>query len=206
MIKNVIFDFGKVLLDWNPHFLYDSYFASREECDYFLDNIMTIEWNNDGDIGTPMMEVAEKWARRYPEYAGAFYHYVNEFPNTVRSEIPGMYELIVRLKNRGIHVWGLSNWSWETFQKMLHKYRIFSLLEGMVVSGREHVLKPSPEIYHILLDRYSLDPSECVFTDDAQRNIDGAEAVGIKGILFKDAAQLEADLEPLLASGPHMQG
>ncbi len=198
MIKNVIFDFGNVLLDWDPHFLYDKYFKDRSECDYFLTHIMTRQWNDDGDIGTPMNEVAAKWAARYPEYAGAFYYYIEEFPRTVRSEVPGMYELICGLKARGLHVWGLSNWSWETFSKVLPQYRIFSLLEGMVVSGQEHTLKPGPEIYRILLDRYSLKAEECVFTDDSQRNVDGAEAVGIKGILFRNAEQLAAELEPLL--------
>ena len=200
MIKNVIFDFGKVLLDWNPHFLYDPYFNDKEKCDYFLNNVMTPDWNNEGDLGVlSMMELAAKWANRYPEFADAFYYYVNEFPKTVRNEIPGMYDLISDLKAKGMHVWGLSNWAWETFSMVYPKYRIFHLLEGRVVSGQVHMLKPAPEIFHCLLNKYGLKAGECVFTDDLQRNVDGAEAVGIKGILFKSAEDLSRRLEPLLA-------
>ena len=72
------------------------------------------------------------------------------------------------------------------------------LLDGIVVSGEEMTMKPRPEMYRILLDRYGLKAEECVFIDDNPRNAEGAEAVGIRGIIFRDAAQLRAELSGLL--------
>jgi HAD superfamily hydrolase (TIGR01509 family) len=72
-------------------------------------------------------------------------------------------------------------------------------MEGMVISGKVHMLKPNPEIYEYFLERYSLKAEECVFIDDRPENIVGAALVGIKGIVFKDTEQLSAELEPLLS-------
>ena len=199
MIKNIIFDYGKVLVNWNPYFQYTPFFADEQKCKYFLEEILTDEWYNEGDIGVPMEELIEKWSARYPEFADAFQFYVDGFEDSISGEVPGMYELISGLKQRGYRTWGLSNWSWEMFQRILPKYRIFSLMEGMVISGKVHMLKPNPEIYEYFLERYSLKAEECVFIDDRPENIVGAALVGIKGIVFKDTEQLSAELEPLLS-------
>ena len=199
MIKNIIFDYGKVLVNWNPYFQYTPFFADEQKYKYFLEEILTDEWYNEGDIGVPMEELIEKWSARYPEFAEAFRFYVDGFEDSISGEVPGMYELISGLKQRGYRTWGLSNWSWEMFQRILPKYRIFSLMEGMVISGKVHMLKPNPEIYEYFLERYSLKAEECVFIDDRPENIVGAALVGIKGIVFKDTEQLSAELEPLLS-------
>ena len=75
---------------------------------------------------------------------------------------------------------------------------MFSLLDGKVVSGEEHVIKPSPEIYRILLDRYGLKPEESVFIDDNPANATAAAALGIKGIVFTGADDLRKSLDELL--------
>lgn len=199
MIKNIIFDYGKVLVNWNPYFQFEPFFADKQKCKYFLEEILNSEWYNEGDIGVPMEELIEKWSARHPEFAEAFRFYVDGFEDSISGEVPGMYELISGLKRRGYRTWGLSNWSWEMFQRILPKYDIFSLMEGMVISGKVHMLKPNPEIYEYFLERYSLKAEECVFIDDRPENIVGAALVGIKGIVFEDAEQLSAELEPLLS-------
>jgi len=193
MIKNIVFDYGKVLLDWDPHYMYDSYFADQAKADYFINDVLSPEWYDEGDIGTPMKEVVAKWSARYPEFADAFEYYIKEFPKTTKRQVPGMYELMSELKEKGYHLYGLSNWNRETFDTVRSKYPIFNLLEGEVVSGDVHMLKPHADIYNCLLERFKLKPEETVFTDDRQVNIDGAKAVGIHGILFKDAEQLKKD-------------
>lgn len=199
MIKNIIFDYGNVLLSWNPYFQYEPFFADNKKCKYFLEEILNSEWYNEGDIGVPMAEVVEKWSARYPEFADAFRFYVDGFEASIKGEIPGMYELVSALKQRGYSTWGLSNWSWELLQRILPKYQIFSLMEGMVISGKVRMLKPDPEIYKYMLERYSLKAEECVFIDDRAENIVGAASVGIRGIVFKNPEQLSAELEPLLS-------
>ena len=72
------------------------------------------------------------------------------------------------------------------------------LFDGIVVSGEEKTLKPGPEIYRILLDRYGLKADECVFLDDSRKNIETAVALGIKGVLYDNALRVKEELSALL--------
>lgn len=198
MIKNIIFDFGKVLVDWNPHYLLDSYFGDVAESTHFIDEVMTLDFHNECDMGAPIEEVLGRWTARYPQYAGAFRIFVDEFPRTVGGQVPGMYEYMSELKARGYRLFGLSNWSYDTFSRIENIYPIFNLLEDRVISALVHLLKPDRAIYELALSTFSIKGEESVFADDRLPNVEGAEAAGIRGILFKDAASFREDLEKLL--------
>ena len=187
---NLIFDFGGVLIDWNPHYLYDSYFGDRAKTDWFLANICTMKWNEQVDAGKPMAEATAELVAKFPEWKKEIEMYFGRWIEMIGEAIPGMYELLLELKARGHRLFGLSNWSAETFVQIKEDFPALKLLEGMVVSGYVKCLKPSPEIYQLLLDRYSLKASDCVFIDDNAANVAGAEAVGIRGILFTGASDL----------------
>lgn len=191
---NLIFDFGGVLIDWNPHYVYDPYFGDRAKADWFLTNICTMEWNGEVDAGKPMAEATAELVARFPEWKKEIEMYFGRWIEMIGKAIPGMYELLLELKARGHRLFGLSNWSAETFVQIKEDFPALKLLDGMVVSGYVKCLKPSPEIYRILLDRYSLQASDCVFIDDNAANVAGAEAVGIRGILFTGASDLRRQL------------
>ena len=105
---------------------------------------------------------------------------------------------ISELKSRGYKVYLLSNYSEDHYEYISTHFKFFGLEAGRVISWQEKVLKPDARIYNILLDRYGLKAEECVFLDDTSENIDGAVAVGMQGIVFKDYAQGRAELEALL--------
>ena len=191
---NLIFDFGGVLIDWNPHYVYDPYFGDRAKADWFLTNICTMEWNGEVDAGKPMAEATAELVARFPEWKKEIEMYFGRWIEMIGKATPGMYELLLELKARGHRLFGLSNWSAETFVQIKEDFPALKLLDGMVVSGYVKCLKPSPEIYRILLDRYSLQASDCVFIDDNAANVAGAEAVGIRGILFTGASDLRLHL------------
>ena len=189
MIKNVIFDFGCVLVYWSQHNLYDTHFGSKEKTDWFVDNICTWEWNNQTDLGKSFAEsVAEKVAE-YPEWETEIRMYWERWEDMLNGEVPGMKEWICELKNAGYKVYGLSNWSHETFPMVKDKYEAFSMMDGIVMSGEELIAKPDLRIYKILLERYGLKAEECVFIDDRKENIKAGEQVGIRGIIFEDCEQ-----------------
>lgn len=187
---NLIFDFGGVLIDWNPHYLYDSYFGDRAKTDWFLANICTMKWNEQVDAGKPMAEATAELVAKFPEWKKEIEMYFGRWIEMIGEAIPGMYELLLELKARGHRLFGLSNWSAETFVQIKEDFPALKLLEGMVVSGYVKCLKPSPEIYQLLLDRYSLKASDCIFIDDNAANVAGAEAVGIRSIRFTGASDL----------------
>ena len=193
-MKNLVFDFGAVLVDWDPHRLYDRYFGSREKATWFLKHICTSEWNVQMDAGKPFREGVAELSALHPEYAKEIDMYFTRWIEMMGEEIEGMYDLLREYKAKGHRLYGLTNWSAETFCQVRDVYPIFKLMDGIVVSGEEHCIKPSPKIYQILLDRYRLNPTDCVFIDDRQDNVDGARAVGMQGILFTDAQSLRRTL------------
>jgi 2-haloacid dehalogenase len=194
-MKNIVFDYGAVLVDWNPHHLYDKYFGSVEKAEWFLNNICLYSWNIQMDGGKPFAEGVAELQAQYPEWSEAIAIYHTRWIEMMGGEIEGMSSLVQRLKAAGYRVFGLTNWSSETFPLVRDKYPIFSLMEGMVVSGEEHLLKPSAAIYNCLLERYGLRAEESLFVDDNLANVEGARAVGMQGVQFISAEELERTLK-----------
>ena len=199
MIKNIIFDFGGVLLDWNPRYLYKDYFRDGREMEHFLADVCTPERNSELDCGFPFAEWVRKYQKMYPEYSEAIALYHTGWPKMLGGLLPDGAALLRDMKSTGYGIYGLTNWSAET---ICYAYEAFGdlkpLFDGIIVSGEEKTLKPGPEIYRILLDRYSLRPEECVFLDDSRQNVDGAIAVGINGVLYDDIARVRSELSGLL--------
>ena len=198
MIKNIIFDFGAVLVDWNPHHLYDSYFGDATKAEWFLTEICPYEWNAQCDAGRPIKDITAERVALFPEWEKEIRMYFDHWVDMMGDPIPGMEELVRDYKQRGYGVWGLTNWSAETLPLVRDDYPVFKLLDGYVVSGQEKVVKPDARLYRILLERFGLKAEECVFIDDNPANTAGAEAVGIHGIVFHDASQLRKDLDRIL--------
>jgi 2-haloacid dehalogenase len=198
MIKNIIFDFGAVLVDWNPRYLFVPYFGDADKAEWFLTEICPYEWNAQCDAGRPIKDITEERVAEFPAWEKEIRMYFDRWVDMMGGPIPGMEALVREYKQRGYGVWGLTNWSAETFPLVRDDYPVFKLLDGYVVSGEEKLLKPDARLYRVLLDRYGLKAEECVFIDDNPNNTAGAEAVGIKGIVFQGVEQLRKQLDAVL--------
>ncbi len=196
--KNLIFDFGGVLVDWNPRYLYDRYFGNPEKASWFIANICTPSWNEQTDVGMPFSVALAQVKGLHPEWSEAIDVYISRWPEMLGGTLPGMEETLKKLKDKGFGLYGLSNWSGETFRRIEPDYPIFALLDGFVISGEEKLIKPDPRIYRLLLDRYHLNASDCLYIDDRQANVDAAKELGMGGLLFVTPRLLNLDLEILL--------
>lgn len=194
-MKNIVFDFGGVLVDWNPHHLYDKYFGSREKAEWFLNNICLYSWNLQMDGGKPFAEGVAELQAEHPEWSEAIAIYHTRWIEMMNGEIEGMASVIRRLKMAGYGVYGLTNWSAETFPMIRDTYPVFQEFDGIVVSGEEHLLKPDAAIYKCLLERYALQAEESLFIDDNADNVAGARNVGMKAVQFTSAEELERELK-----------
>ena len=194
-MKNIVFDFGGVLVDWNPHHLYDKYFGSREKAEWFLNNICLYSWNLQMDGGKPFAEGVAELQAEHPEWSEAIAIYHTRWIEMMNGEIEGMVSVVKRLKMAGYGVYGLTNWSAETFPMIRDTYPVFQEFDGIVVSGEEHLLKPDAAIYKCLLERYALQAEESLFVDDNADNVAGARNVGMKAIQFTSAEELERELK-----------
>lgn len=182
-VKNVVFDFGGVLIDWNQRYLYRKVFAS-EEMEWFLANVCTSEWNARQDAGRPFAEGIAEAKAQYPQYSEQIEMFWSRWIEMVGGEIQENTDWLRRLKAEGYGIYGLTNWSAETLPQVMERYDFFSLFDGIVVSGEEHLLKPDPRIYRVLLNRYHLNPAECLFVDDNPQNVAAAKRIGMWGLTF----------------------
>ena len=199
MIKNIIFDYGGVLLDWNPHYLYDPYFGDVEKAEWFLRNICTYEWNAQHDNGKPIAEGTAELIAQHPEWEKEMRMSYDDFMKMMGGQIPGMEDLVNELKAKGFHVFGLSNWSEESFSLVRHVYPILDLMEDMVISGIERVMKPDHRIFELALNRFGIKAEETVFIDDNPKNVQAACELGIKGVLFQSKDLLLSKLFAIFA-------
>ncbi|WP_370898136.1 HAD family hydrolase [Chryseobacterium gossypii] len=194
-IKNIIFDFGGVLMDWNPRYFFKDYFNDDERMEYFLTHIAQTEWNEEQDRGRSLSEGTEIQVRKFPEWEKEIRAYYDNWTVMLKSDIPHNVEVLRKLGNTSYELFGLTNWSEETFPYALENYDFFQLFNGkIVVSGTEKLIKPDPRIWQVLLERYDLRAQESVFIDDNYRNIEMARSLGFNTVHVKPETDLEEEL------------
>ncbi|PXW14692.1 2-haloacid dehalogenase [Chryseobacterium sp. CBTAP 102] len=197
-IKNIIFDFGGVLMDWNPRYYFKDYFNDDEKMEYFLENIAQDEWNIEQDRGRSLAEGTEIQVKKFPEWEKEIRAFYDNWTVMLKSDIPQNVEVLRKLKNTDYKLFGLTNWSEETFPYALENYDFFEIFEGkIVVSGTEKLIKPDPEIWHVLLDRYNIKAEESVFIDDNTKNIKMAKSLGFITIQVFPDTDLTKELNEL---------
>ena len=189
MIKSIIFDYGNVLVDWNPAYLFLPVFDGDEQkCRFFTEHVCNREWFTRMDRGESMDVCVAELQAVHPDYADAIALFRDRWFDMCHGEIPGMYELVQDLKNRGVGVYGLTNWPAETFTEARRRFRTIGSIENYVVSSSVRLVKPDPAVYRLLLSKYSLKPEECLFIDDREDNVNAAIRLGMSGIVYPGSA------------------
>lgn len=198
MIKNIIFDFGGVLVDWNPTYLYKNLFKEEAEMHDFLNDICTSDWNEQQDEGRTLRAGTDYLVALHPEKTALIEAYYSRWEEMLAGPIEGTVTILKQLKDSGKYgLYGLTNWSYETFPIALKRYDFFSLFDGILVSGTERMRKPDPAFFQLLLDRYDLIANESLFIDDNQRNTQAATKFGIPSITFDNPENLLKELVSL---------
>ena len=197
-IKNIIFDFGGVVMDWNPRYFFKDHFNDDEKMEHFLKNIATDEWNAEQDRGRTLAEGTEIQVAKHPEWEKEIRAYYDNWTTMLKSDIPHNVEVLRKLEHSKYELFGLTNWSAETFPYALENYDFFNIFEGkIVVSGTEKLIKPDPAIWEVLLERYQINAEESVFIDDNAKNIEVAKSLGFICIHIKDDTDLEKEMRDL---------
>ena len=192
-LKNIIFDFGGVLVDWNPRYLYENVFEDKIEMEYFLTNICSEAWNIQQDKDRSLAEGTAILIEQFPEYSEMIRLFYDQWEVMLKSSIVENVNLIPQLKEN-YKLYGLTNWSAETFPIALKRFSFFEEFDGIVVSGTEKLIKPDKAIFHVLLSRYQLSAAESVFIDDNIHNINAALEIGFHTIHINGSMNLEEEL------------
>jgi 2-haloacid dehalogenase len=197
-IKNIIFDLGGVLIDWNPDYVFKEVFKDDEKMAWFYREICTMDWNENQDAGYPIDKATEELVALFPQYEDWIRQYYGRWEEMLGDANQGTVQLLKQcVDSPELKVLALTNWSAETFPVALKKFDFLQWFEGIVVSGEEMTRKPFPEIYHTTLKRFEIKAEESLFIDDNLRNIEAAAALGIQCIHFISPQQLEKKLKEL---------
>ncbi len=196
-IKNIIFDLGGVLIDWNPDKVYLKVFnGDQEKVNWFYNEICTMDWNENQDAGYPLAKATEERIALFPQYEEWIRMYYGRWEEMLGDAIQGSVGILKKLvDNPNYKVVALTNWSSETFPKAIAKFEFLQWFEGIIVSGEEKTRKPFAEIYELTLSRFNIKAEESLFIDDNLRNIEAAKNLGINAIHFHSPEQLVKELK-----------
>ncbi len=196
MIKNVVFDMGRVLIHWQP----DHFMDKKGVPDHLREDIRrevfdTVEWVQlDRGVITDD-EAIEIMRGRLPQEAHSYVRpLVSAWWTDCLEPMEGIAELLEELKGLGYRLYVLSNATprvYEYFDRIPGS----QYFDGRIFSADWKEMKPEREIYQTLLRQFDLKPEECFFIDDVAVNVEGARLAGIHGTIFRaDAARLRRDL------------
>src|SRR6201995_2528292 len=195
MIRAVIWDFGNVIVRWDPRTLYSKIFPDPVERDRFLNDVCTMAWHGPTDCGVSFTDNCAALAAKHPEHEAAIWAWRDRWGEMFSGAIPETEAAIEALQAKGVAQYGLSNISHETLEMTLAMSPAFGRLDGVIASGVEGVMKPDAAIFRLACDRYGLTPAETLFVDDSARNIEAARALGFDTLHFTDPAALRPALE-----------
>ncbi len=186
MIKNIILDMGNVLIEYDVDRPLDALCPDGESKKIIRRELFESgEWieSDRGSITDAQMLAAAK--KRVPEkYHNALEGCERQWTEFL-NRIDGAPEFCRAMREGGKNIYVLSNASWR-FYEYFPRFYDMDFFDGVVVSSDLHIIKPESGIYEYILDKYGLKADECLFIDDREENVRGAETVGMNAVLFEN--------------------
>ncbi len=194
-VTAVVFDVGKVLVEWDPRYLYQKLIPDSARLEDFLARVVTTGWHFQHDAGRPFAETSAELIAQFPEHRDLILAWGARFLETIPHLIDGMADLVGELAASNVPLFGITNFSaefWVPFRA--REAVLFAPFRDIVVSGEERLMKPDPAIYQLARTRFGLAAGEGLFVDDRIENVIAGEAEGFAGHHFTGAPGLRADL------------
>jgi 2-haloacid dehalogenase len=196
-INSVVFDVGRVLVQWDLRHLFAKLIADAQELDWFLAHVVTPEWHFQHDAGMPLAQMVPALKAQYPAYAAHIDAYATRFIETIPGPVPGSFEIVEKLAANCVPLYAITNFGAEFWDQFRPNYPIFDHFADIIVSGVEKLVKPDAAIYQLALLRFGLQPGQAIFIDDSLPNVLAAQANGFIGHHFTDAQALQQELTRL---------
>jgi len=193
-MKNVIFDYGNVAIQWRPFLALSHLFETEEEMKEVFEKTGFTQWNNEQDRGRSWEDGIAVMKVQHPEYAYVYEAYAAGLVPAHSTLVAGTTEIIERLHAKNIGLYGITNAARESFEAVKAASAAVRLIKATIVSGEHQLVKPDPAIFKLCLEEFGLDAQDCIFVDDLAANCDGAKSVGMDAIHFIGADDLEQQL------------
>jgi 2-haloacid dehalogenase len=200
--KVVVFDFGGVLIDWSPDYLYRKLIPDEVTRRRFLTEVCSMSWVLQQDGGQPIAKGTDELVARFPQHEMLIRAFYARWHEMIGGVIEEGVALVDKLEAAGVPLFGLTNWSAETFPWAWERFPVLRRFRDVVVSGRVKLTKPDPAIYTEMYSRIErhlpgVAPQEIVFIDDNIKNAQAAAALGWHGVHHRSPAETEARLRDL---------
>ena len=193
-IEAVVFDIGKVLIEWDLRLLLRKLYADEHEAEWAYAHVVSEDWHAQHDAGRDLADMVAQRTAEFPDHAAAIRAYATRFGETIPGLVPGMPVLLERLAARGVPLFAITNFAAPFWAEYRAGQPLFDHFRDVVVSGVERIAKPDPAIYRLAEQRFGYPARAMLFIDDNRANIDAASALGWQVHHFAGAAALEADL------------
>jgi len=193
-IDAVVFDIGRVLVQWRIGALYDKLIPDPAHRAWFLAHVITEEWHFQHDAGRPLAAMIAERCAQFPAEAALIRAYATRWLETVPGPVPGTAALVAALAARGVPLFALTNFGVDSWAMFRPTFPLLDHMRDIVVSGAEGLVKPDAAIFALAVRRFGFAPANMLFIDDNAANIAAAAALGWQVHHFADAGALGADL------------
>ncbi|NVD44829.1 HAD-IA family hydrolase [Qipengyuania atrilutea] len=193
-VEAVVFDVGRVIIQWDLRHLFAKLIDDEDKLDRFLGEVVTEEWHFQHDAGRPLADMVAERSAQYPDDAHLIEAYAARFLDTIPGPVPGTPELIDRLAANDVPLYAITNFGAEFWERFHPTMSVLGHFRDIVVSGREKLVKPGREIFDLAQRRFGHPVEAMLFIDDNAANIAAADALGWQTHHFTEAAVLERDL------------
>jgi 2-haloacid dehalogenase len=197
-IEAVVFDIGRVLIEWHPEDFFDEIMGSTEAREQMFYETAIMDMNDRIDMGEPWREAVYTLADQFPQYAEYIRLWHDRWLDIATPAIDGSVRLKAQLLAKNIPVFALTNFGVGTFEVAQRAYPFLREFDQTFVSGHLKMMKPDPAFYAVLENETGVDPEALLFTDDRPENLESARLRGWKTHLFTNPEGLA---ERLVAEG-----
>lgn len=199
MIDTIIFDIGRVLVKFEWREYLSSFAFDPDVCEALAEAMFKSDaWNEYDRSELTDEQILALFIRRAPRYSDQIKQVFENFP-TCLTAFAYSQDWIKSLKEQGYRIYYLSNYAKTTHLKSKKELAFLDLMDGGLMSYEIHRIKPDPEIYQALFEKYQITPGHAVFIDDNEANIAAAEKLGLHTVLFTDHESVVSELKTILA-------
>ena len=197
-VKKYLFDLGNVFFDWNPRRVLKEIIPDEELLNKFLSEVAFPHLDMRCDAGVKIDTAVKEAVEKFPEFENEINLYYPNHRNMVNGSYQDTIDVFQKIKSYGFPCYVLSNWSDETYEGMEDEYPFLKEFDDKIISGREFLVKPDPQIYKLAMSRFDLVPEETLFIDDREDNIQAAENLGFQTIHLTDPSTIKSDIKKFL--------
>ena len=193
-IEAVVFDVGKVLVEWERDLPFRRLIPDAAIRERFLTEVIPLSWHGEHDAGHAADDMIAERSAHYPEHAHLIRAWLDTFNETIPGPVSGSSEIVEDLHAAGVPLFAITNFGADTWAGFAPTYPLFGRFADIVVSGVEKLAKPDPAIYALAERRFGRPGRSMLFVDDSLANVESARACGWHAHHFTDAATLRSDL------------